>query len=151
VSNHPYINGGYVVETKKDGQVNRYLGRMVTGRGRLKVVAYVPIYALCVGLACLLWQRPLVLTLAYGLLSVFVLWRWHSRSDVLYFALAAVLGSLGEFIAVGFGAWEYSRPWINIPMWLPPAWGIACLYLKKTTEALVETKAGTEHNNSPGE
>lgn len=62
--------------------------------------------------------------------------RWHSSSDVGFFVLAAILGPLGEIVCILFGAWRYALHWIDIPIWLPIAWGIAGLYLKKTTEVL---------------
>ncbi len=63
--------------------------------------------------------------------------RWHSRSDVLFFSLAAVMGPLGESVAVHLGAWQYTLPWAGIPLWLPLGWGVAALYLKKTSEVLL--------------
>jgi len=109
---------------------------------------YSPIYALTFVLASLLWQRPLALASAYALLSSLLLWRWHSRSEVVFFTLAALLGPIAEFVAVSFGAWEYARPWINIPIWLPLAYGISGLFLKKTADALLNAEVSTAPNNS---
>ena len=114
-----------------------------------RMLAYVAIYALAVGLMGLLWRHPVRLTVTYGLLSAMLLWRWHAFSDVLYFALPAILGPLGEFVAISFGAWEYSLPLLNIPLWLPLAWGISGICLKRTADLLMEAKAGEAHNNSP--
>jgi Protein of unknown function (DUF2878) len=67
-----------------------------------------------------------------------MLYRWHTHSDLAHFFLAFVLGPTGEFIAIHFGAWNYSASFFLIPFWLPLAWAISGLYLKKTTEALAE-------------
>jgi hypothetical protein len=67
-----------------------------------------------------------------------MLYRWHTHSDLAHFFLAFVLGPTGEFVAIHFGAWNYSAPALLIPFWLPLAWAISGLYLKKTTEALAE-------------
>ena len=111
------------------------------GRTWQRLVLYLSSYALTIILASLLWQHPVTLTLAYGLLSLLLLMQWHSRSEVVYFGLAALLGPLGEFVAVSFGAWEYSLPWVNIPIWLPLAWGIAGLILNKIAGLLVAGQA----------
>ncbi len=106
--------------------------------GRLAL--YLSIYALTVLLTSLLWQRPTTLTLAYALILLVLLWRSHSRSDLAYFGLAALLGPVGEFVAVGFGAWEYSLPLVRIPIWLPLAYGIVGLGLSKVAGLLLQIK-----------
>lgn len=103
-----------------------------------RLILYLSVYALTVALTGLLWPRPVILTMAFALFSVLLLWRWHSRSDVAYFCLAMLLGPLGEFVAVGFGAWEYSRPWVNIPIWLPLAYGITGLFLYRIAGWLLQ-------------
>ncbi len=107
------------------------------GSGRLKAILYLPIYGACIGLVAAMWQRPGLLAGSLLAIGAAMLYRWNRKSDVVFFVLCALMGSLGEFVAIRFGAWEYSRPWLNIPIWLPLAWGIAGLYLKKTTEVLV--------------
>jgi hypothetical protein len=134
--------GGDTVNTNTDGYFTTLLSRIYSGRSLPRAIAYLAIYALTIGLASLLWPRPVTLTLTYGLLSALLLWRWHAFSDLLYFALPAILGPMGEFVAVGFGAWEYSLPLLNIPVWLPLAWGISGLCLKKIADLLMEAQAG---------
>ena len=94
----------------------------------------ISIYALCVILACLLWQKQGVLVICYLSISIFMLYRWHSRSDLIFYFVAFVLGPLGEIAAVYFGAWRYSEPFFLIPVWLPFLWGIAALFMKKISE-----------------
>jgi len=105
-------------------------------RSWLRALGYFPIYIILIGLAAGMWSRPLLLTGCYAVLGGVMLLRWHSRSDVGFFFLAGVLGPLGEIIGVRFGAWHYTLPWIDIPVWLPLGWAVAGLYLKKTTEVL---------------
>ena len=119
------------MNTNTDGYFTNPMSRSYSWRSLPILFAYIAIYALTIGLASLLWQRPVALTLTYVLLSALLLWRWHAFSDLLYFALPAILGPIGEFVAVGFGAWEYTLPLLNIPVWLPLAWGISGLCLKK--------------------
>jgi hypothetical protein len=68
--------------------------------------------------------------------SIFVLWRWYSRGNLIFYFVAFVLGPLGEIFAVHGGAWTYSKPLFLIPIWLPFLWGIAALVFKKVAETL---------------
>ena len=104
----------------------------------LRALAYSPLYLLCFALAGLLWDRPVLLAGCYLVMSALMLWRWHRRSDLAYFFLALSLGPLGEMFAVSRGAWTYAEPAFLVPLWLPLAWGISGLFLKKTVEALTE-------------
>jgi len=97
-------------------------------------------YAICVILVATLWHRPILLMLCYVLVSLILFARWHSKSDILFYAVAFVLGPLAEFIAVYFGAWKYSRPFYIIPLWLPFVWGISALFMKNISGTLLEVK-----------
>ncbi len=92
------------------------------------------IYLLSLILVSLLWHRPSVLLLCYLAVSAFMLYQWHGRSDLAFYATAFLLGPLGEVVAVHFGAWRYSAPLYVIPVWLPFLWGIVALFLKKASE-----------------
>ncbi len=92
------------------------------------------IYILCVILVSLLWRRPVVLLACYLAVSILMLYQWHARSDLISYAIAFVLGPLGEVAAVHFGAWQYSEPLYLIPIWLPFLWGVVALFLKKVSE-----------------
>jgi hypothetical protein len=97
-----------------------------------------PAYLACVIAAGLLWQRPGALLGVYCVLAAVLLWRWHTRSDLFFFFVPCVLGPVGEFLAVRLGAWSYTDSRFLLPLWLPPAWGIAMLFMKKTAETLLE-------------
>ena len=100
------------------------------------IVALLSIYALCIVLASLLWSSPVILTGCYILIGVLMLYRWHSKTDLLFFFVAFLVGPLGEAIAVRSGAWTYAKPIFLVPLWLPLLWGIAGLFLKKLCESL---------------
>ncbi len=95
------------------------------------------IYILCIVGVGSLWQKPVILTVCYGVISVVVLMKWHTKSDLLFYSITFVLGPLGESAAVYLGAWEYSRPLYLIPSWLPLLWGICALFLKNISETLL--------------
>jgi hypothetical protein len=95
------------------------------------------VYILCVGLASVLWHYQEILALCYLIISVYMLYRWHTKSDVIFYSIAFVFGPAGEVVAVSFRAWEYSKPLYVIPIWLPFLWGIAALFIKKLSEILL--------------
>ena len=97
----------------------------------------ITVYALCIALASFLWPSPIVLSLCYILISIFMLYRWHTKSDLIFYFVAFVLGPTGEFVAVYFGAWKYSKPLYLIPLWLPFLWGIAALFIKKLSDTFI--------------
>lgn len=101
-----------------------------------ELVVVVGIYILSVALVCSIWQRPIVLSLCYICISIFMLYRWHRRSDLIFYFIAFFLGPVGEIFAVYFGAFKYSKPFYLIPLWLPFLWGIAALFVKKTFETV---------------
>jgi hypothetical protein len=101
-----------------------------------QIVALLLIYALCIALASFLWSHPIILSVCLVLIGVFMLHRWHSKTDLLFYSVAFLLGPLGEAIAVRSGAWSYSKPTFLIPLWLPLLWGIVGVFLKKLCESL---------------
>jgi len=105
-----------------------------------QISALLSIYALCIVLACLLWSSPVFLSGCFLLIGVSMLYRWHSKTDLLFYFVAFTLGPLGEAVAVRSGAWTYSKPIFLIPLWLPLLWGIIGLFLKKLCESLTATE-----------
>lgn len=96
------------------------------------------IYVVGIGLVCLLWHMPVFLALCFVGISILVLHRWHTRSDLFLYSIAFLLGPAAEVMAIYFGAWEYAEPLFLIPLWLPPLWGIAAVVMKRLAETLVE-------------
>jgi hypothetical protein len=97
----------------------------------------ISIYVVSVTLVSLLWQRPVTLCLCCLFMSSFMLYRWHSRSDLIFYSVAFVFGSAADMIAVTFGAWRYSEALYLVPIWLPLLWGIAALLLKRISESVL--------------
>lgn len=98
------------------------------------------IYAISVALAGFFWGKPVLLTISYGVISMIMLTKWHERSDLIFYFVAFGLGPIGEAFAIYLGAWQYSKPFYLIPVWLPFLWGISALFLKKISEALLKAK-----------
>lgn len=114
---------------------------MSHGRRRVVgILACCPSYGIGVLLAATLWRQPLLLASLYCALIVAMLVRWHTKPDVTALLLGALLGPMAEIPAIHSGAWSYSSGEMLIPLWLPLAWGVAGLCLKKITEVLVITE-----------
>jgi hypothetical protein len=105
---------------------------------RRDLLVEIAIYVSSIVLASLLWRAPYLLAVGFLLVSVFALYRWHTRSDLLVYLIGFILGPTGEAVAVYFGAWQYSKPLFLIPIWLPFLWGITALFLKRLAETLAK-------------
>jgi len=105
-----------------------------------QILLLISVYALCIVLVSLLWSKPILLSACLAIVSVILLYRWHSKADVLFYAAAFVLGPLGELIAIRSGAWTYSKPIFLIPLWLPIVWGVVGLFLKNLCRSLLPTE-----------
>jgi hypothetical protein len=98
------------------------------------------LYALCIVLVCLLWPKPVLLTICYIALSIVALTKWHTKADLLFYFVTFILGPMGESVAIYFGAWKYSKPLYLIPIWLPLLWGICALFMKNISETLLRKR-----------
>ena len=110
----------------------------------LNIFRYVPIYIACIGLAGLLWQRPVLLAICYIAISAVILTFYHSKGDLIYFFVPFFLGPLGEMVPIAFGAWTYSKPLVLVPLWLPFVWGLAGLFMRRTSTAIEQLLVASE-------
>lgn len=101
------------------------------------IAVQLSIYAGCIAVVSQLWQRPFALLAALVFISAAMLWKWHSRMDLAFYALAFFLGPVGEAVAVWYGVWEYGRPLLLVPVWLPFLWGIVAMFMRRLAEAVV--------------
>ncbi len=101
-------------------------------RGTRDLILEFTTYGIMIVFMAAFWRNNL-LTFALLLLVWLTAIRfWHSKKDVIFFAAAAILGSLAEIICIWFGAWLYANPnMINIPVWLPLAWGCAGVLIRR--------------------
>jgi hypothetical protein len=88
-------------------------------------------------LVCLFWENPTILTACFFVITILLFIRFHEKSDIVFYFIAFVLGPLGEFFAILSGAWSYAKPFFFIPTWLPLAWGIAILLVKRLSETII--------------
>nr|AQS34583.1 hypothetical protein [uncultured archaeon] len=66
---------------------------------------------------------------------------WRNYNDFIFFLVGAVIGTIAEIICINEGVWQYSNPsFIGIPIWLPFAWGLATILIKRTAESILRFK-----------
>lgn len=84
------------------------------------------------------YNYNLLLTLFLILTWVVGLIFWHKKHDIFFYIIGAIIGPIGEIIAIYFGAWQYTNPTIfGIPIWLPFAWGLIVMLIKRIAETFV--------------
>jgi hypothetical protein len=105
-----------------------------------ELISEFSIYAVSLILVAGFWDRPVILTVCYTFISILILLKWHTRKDLIFYCVGFILGSIGDSIAVYFGAWGYSKPFYLIPLWLPFLWGIAALLIKNICGTLLKIR-----------
>jgi hypothetical protein len=83
----------------------------------------------------------IALTLLIFILLIITL-RFDYRKDDIYHTISGmILGSIAEIICVYFGVWRYANPtFLGIPLWLPLAWGVGVLSIKRIAVIISETR-----------
>ncbi len=87
-------------------------------------------------LAATLWSKPLLLAAVYVVLTMGALTLWHRRADIVYYAVPFVIGPFGELVAIRGGAWSYTDAGLMFPIWLPVAWGLAGICIRRISHSI---------------
>jgi len=84
-----------------------------------------------------LWREPALLTLILVFIALGYFAFLRERNGLLFFAVAAFFGPIGEGTVSATGLWTYYGATIlGIPYWLPLAWGITAVAIHKYLEAV---------------
>ena len=84
------------------------------------------------GLVCVFWPSPYLLTALLALDGALMLRARRSGEDLAHLIFCGAFGALAEVFGIGFGAWSYTLPQASgVPLWLPLIWGIAALFVKE--------------------
>jgi hypothetical protein len=117
----------------------------------LELIIALVAFSILIGSVALLWRHNLLLFVVALGECLMALALWHSRLDVSFFLVIALLGSLAEAVFVRFGAWHYANPtFLGVPLWFPLAFGTTGLIGGRLAQALarlweaVQTTAGSE-------
>ncbi len=112
------------------------------------------LYGCCILPAATLWSQPLLLAAIYVVLSAGAFALWHRRADIVYYAVPFVIGPFGEWVAIRGGAWSYTGWGLMFPLWLPLAWGIAGVCIRRISlsiDTLLEAKESLRQDDSGAE
>ena len=106
----------------------------------LEILSEAVIFIIVVSAVSLFWGNNLLLFLVLLTVWVIALRLWHTKEDVSFSMVAAVLGPFTEAICIYFGAWVYSNPsFFGIPAWLIILWGIAGILAKRIAETIMNS------------
>ena len=90
------------------------------------------IFLLWTLLICFLWRQPIILTFILIIICIIYFIFFRVKNDLIYFLIAAIFGPIGEAIVSASGLWKYNGQTIfGIPYWLPLAWGITAVMIKR--------------------
>ena len=59
---------------------------------------------------------------------------WHKERDIIIFIIGGVIGTLGEYICMKQGFWQYHYPYfrdVGLPLSLPMAWGLSAVIIAR--------------------
>lgn len=113
--------------------------RCKTQSSRLGLVRDLFIFWFVIFLVVLCWTNNILVTViliaAYGVRYYF----WPNKEDHVLYIGGALLGPIAEIIATKVGIWHYTLPtFLNIPLWLPFAWGFAAVLIIRIALAFVK-------------
>lgn len=81
------------------------------------------------------------------LIIIFIFWLaglliWRNYKDFIFFLVGAIIGTISEIICINAGVWQYSNSsFLGIPIWLPFAWGLATILIKRTADSILSFKS----------
>ena len=99
----------------------------------IKKVSYSGVFALATLLVVgVLRDKIFISILLLSVCSICLLIIDGNKKTIRLFFLVFILGPLAEALAIYFGAWDYSNPFIlGVPLYLPFVWGNASIYIKR--------------------
>ena len=97
------------------------------------------IFTLAIVLIYYLWQNNVLLTVAFLVVSAFVLLKWTNKEEKLVYLAGFILGTIFELILVSIGIWSYGNPTIlGVPLWLPLVYSIGAVIFVKVGRAMAK-------------
>ncbi len=77
-------------------------------------------------------RRNIALCYTAAMIPIIIFWR--KERDIIIFGAGGIIGTVGEYIYMQLGFWEYHFPVfksIGLPLSLPLAWGISSIYVSR--------------------
>lgn len=99
-------------------------------------------------LVCFLWRQHVVLTIIMILIGIIYFRLFKRKDDYIYFAVAAIFGPVGEVLGTTSGLWKYNGFTVfGIPYWLPLAWGLTAVMVKRLITSVTDIKHELRRNS----
>ena len=112
---------------------------MLTKKIEKELVFEIILFSVGVVAISLFYDNNLLLTAILLVVSLFGMKVWYKLHDSYFFITGAIIGPIGEIVAIYFGAWQYANPtFLGIPIWLPLFWGLAVVLIKRFSEIFVK-------------
>ena len=93
--------------------------------------------ALEIALFYYLWENNIALTIAFLIMSVFVLLLWTNKEEKFLYFTGFILIPLFDLTLVPRGVWSYGNPTIyGVPLWLPFSYGFATVMIIKIGKSI---------------
>jgi hypothetical protein len=109
-----------------------------TGRVRRELFFEAMILVYGISAAALLYRDNILVSILMFIGLLLGVKFWYKRHDVYFFAAGAIVGPFIEIICIYFGVWQYANPtFLGIPLWLPFAWGLFTMLVKRIAETFV--------------
>ncbi len=102
------------------------------------IIKHLIVFSLGVFIICDFYHYNFLVTLLLliGFIGSIKIW-FKEKKDRLFFVIATVFGTIAELFGTYFKVWTYSNPsFLNIPMWLPLAWGMIVLWINSLVKVI---------------
>jgi len=100
-------------------------------------LSFITLFVIWLTTISFLWKYPFLLTLLLLTTSILYFVYFKKDKEHYYFVVAAIAGPIGEAVVSNSGLWTYAGDTIlGIPYWLPLAWGITAVVIKRYLDSL---------------
>ena len=84
-----------------------------------------------------LWKNNIAITIAFLIMSVFVLLLLTNKEEKFLYFTGFILIPIYDLTLVPRGVWSYGNPTLyNVPVWLPFSYGLATIMIVKIGRAI---------------
>lgn len=112
---------------------------MLTKKIEKELSFEIALFSVGIAAISLFYHNNLLLTLILFAGVLFGMKVWYKKHDIYFFITGAVVGPIGEIVAIYFGAWQYTNPtFFGIPLWLPLVWGLSITVIKRFAEIFIK-------------
>lgn len=85
------------------------------------------------------------IAVVYTIFTLVAVIFWHEERDIIIFIVGGVIGTVGEYICMDLGFWQYLYPYFRdtgLPISLPMAWGLSAVIVARIA-GILETDRNT--------